>query len=214
MARGGVLRLAIGLLTAAGLAGCFGAAPPVPRDHYYRVLVAPPAVDPAAPPAFPGVVSVAPFEADGLLRERPLLYSESGDSHEMQQHDYHYWTDPPPSMLQGQLVDYLRAGHFARAVVTPELRVAPDYTVTGRIKRFERLLAGGPPRVAAELELAMTENDDHRLVVVQTYADEEPAADDGVESSVLALNTALGRIFARFLDDAARSETARNPAPQ
>lgn len=56
--------------------------------------------------------------------------------------------------------------------------------------------------------------DDDRLVVVQTYAVEEPAADDGVKSSTLALNTAVGRIFARFLDDAARSEMAHNPAAQ
>jgi len=214
MAKGRILRLAIGLLMVAGVAGCFGSAPPVPRDHYYRVLVPLPVADPAAPPAFAGIVSVVPFEADGLLRERPLLFSKSGQSHEMQQHDYHYWTDPPPNMLQGQLVDFLRAGGFARAVVTPELRVAADYTVTGRIKRLERLLAGGPPRVAAELELAMTATDDNRLVVVQTYAVEEPAADEGVESSVLALDNAVGSIFARFLVDAERSELAYRPAPQ
>ena len=35
-------RLGLLVLALAGLTGCLGSAPPVPRDHYYRVLVAPP----------------------------------------------------------------------------------------------------------------------------------------------------------------------------
>jgi ABC-type uncharacterized transport system auxiliary subunit len=205
-----------------GLSGCLGSAPPVPRDHYYRVLVAPPAQNTAAQRAdarntpsvmFPGVVSVAPLEADGLLRERPLLYSASGRAHEMQQHDYHYWMDAPPRMLQVQLVDYLRHSGLARAVITPELRLRPDYEVSGRIRRLERLLGGGPPRVIAEIELAMVETDRNQLIVVETYAAEVPSADASVEASVLALNRALAGIFERFLADATWSHTAFRAAP-
>ncbi len=90
MRRLGLLVLALAGLS--GLTGCLGSAPPVPRDHYYRVLVAPPTQGDAPRSAsgqsasrqsasrqgatgimFPGVLSVAPLDADGLLRERPLL---------------------------------------------------------------------------------------------------------------------------------------------
>ena len=200
-----------------GLSGCLGSAPPVPRDHYYRVLVAPPAQGADARPTpavmFPGVISVAQLEADGLLRERPLLYSASGQAHEMQQHDYHYWMDPPPRMLQIQLVDYLRHSGLAEAVITPELRLRPDYEVSGRIRRLERLLGGGPPRVIAEIELAMVESARKQLIVIETYAAEVPSADASVEASVLALNRALADIFERFLADATRSHTAFRAAP-
>ncbi len=147
-------RLGLLVLALAGLTGCLGSAPPVPRDHYYRVLVAPPTQGDASRSAsgqsasrqsasrqsaigimFPGVLSVAPLEADGLLRERPLLFSATGRAHEMQQHDYHYWMDPPPKMLQAQLVDYLRASGLAKAVVTPGLRVRPDYEIMSK-ERF------------------------------------------------------------------------------
>ncbi len=220
-------RLGLLVLVLAGLAGCIGSAPPVPRDHYYRVLVAPPAQGDAARSAtgqsatrpgatgimFPGVLSVARLEADGLLRERPLLYSATGRPHEMQQHLYHYWMDPPPKMLQAQLVDYLRASGLAKAVITPDLRVRPDYEITGRLKRFERLLGGGPTRVVAEVELALVETGRKQLLVVETYSAEVAAADDGVEASVLALAQALGRIFERFLADATWSQTAFRAAP-
>ena len=99
------------------LAGCLGSAPPVPRDHYYRIVVAAPAA--AKRNLLPGVLVVEPLQADGLLRERPLLYSLSGKPHEVQQHDYHYWADAPPRMLQDQMVAYLRRSAIAQSVVSP-----------------------------------------------------------------------------------------------
>ncbi len=231
-------RLGLLVLALAGLTGCIGSAPPVPRDHYYRILVAPPTQGEPAQSAsassatgqsasrqstsrqgaagikFPGVLSVAPLEADGLLRERPLLYSTTGRANEMQQHDYHYWMDPPPKMLQAQLVDYLRASGVAKAVVTPDLRVRPDYEITGRLKRFERLLGGGPTRVVAEVELALVEVERNQLLVIETYNAEVVAGDDSVEASVLALDEALARIFERFLADATWSHTAFRADPR
>ena len=103
------------------LAGCLGSAPPVPRDHYYRLGVHGPETGRTEAP-FPGVMQVDQLQADGLLRERPLLYSRSGASHEVQQHNYHYWTDAPPLMLHDQLVTYLRRSNAARSVVTPDMR--------------------------------------------------------------------------------------------
>ena len=224
-----MIRPLLTALVLAGLTGCLGSAPPVPRDHYYRILVAPPSHAAAnqiaaAPGAasqgaairgelgpgpdgltFPGILLVAPLEAEGLLRERPLLYSMTGGAHELQQHDYHYWMDPPQRMLQLQLVDYLRASGVAQSVVTPELRIQPDFEVTGRIKRLERLLGGDSPRVVAELELVLVETGRNRLLVVESYAAEAVSDNDGVEASVLALNRVLADIFERFLADAASS---------
>lgn len=188
------------------LSGCINSAPPVPRDHYYRILV--PALVRSEVPVLRGVVAVAPLEADGLLRERPLLYSASGQSYEMQQHDYHYWVDPPPRMLQLQLIDYLRDSGLANTVIAPDLRVKADYNLSGRIKRLERLLGGGPPRVVAELELALIENTTQRLILVRSYDAEVLAADESITASVTALNIALSRIFEDFLTDASWSRAA------
>ncbi len=225
-------RLGLIVLALAGLTGCLGSAPPIPRDHYYRIMVAPPSRA-AAPQtasvegasvlgrpgssanivAFPGVLSVTPLEAEGLLRERPLLYSITGSAYELQQHDYHYWMDPPTRMLQLQLVDYLRASGLIQSVVTPDLRIEANYQVSGRIKRLERLLGGGPTRVAVELELSLVARPANQLIVVGTYTAEAIAADDAVESSVLALNQAMGEVFERFLTDATWAHTAFHTVP-
>lgn len=199
----------LSFLSALLLGGCLGSAPPVPRDHYYRVLVPPPPGSDV--PMLRGVLAVEPLEADGLLRERPLLYSASGQSYEMQQHDYHYWIDPPSRMLQNQLIDFLRSSGIAAAVVAPDLRVKADYDLSGRIKRLERLLGGGPPRVVAELELALVETASKRLVLVRSYSAEVPSADDSVAASIASLNIALARIFESFLSDASWSKAAQIP---
>jgi ABC-type uncharacterized transport system auxiliary subunit len=179
-------RLALVIVVAAALGGCLGAAPLVPRDHYYRILVTVPTG--AAGRHLPGVVSVPPLEADGLLRERPLVFSAKGRPYEMQQHDYHFWTEPPPRMLQGQLVDYLRRSGLARSVVTPDLRLRPDFQVRGRIKRLERLLGSGASLVSVELELGLIELAEDRLLVLDSYAVDLPAEDGSIESSITAVN--------------------------
>ena len=201
------LVLAALLLTT--LSGCLGGTPPLPRDHFFRVSVQAPRT---ATAFFPGTISVAPIEADGLLRERPLLYS-SGSAQEVQQHDYYYWMEAPPRMLQIQLVDFLRDSGAANSVITPDLRVPSDYEVTGRIRRLERLLQGDTTRVVAELELAMTVNNGQDLIVVQSYGAEIEAENDTVEASVQALDSALSDIFTRFVADAdTRSRAQRATA--
>lgn len=179
------------------LAGCLGSAPPVPRDHYYRIVVSAPAA--AKRNLLPGVLVVEPLQADGLLRERPLLYSLSGKPHEVQQHDYHYWSEAPPRMLQDQMVAYLRRSAIADSVVTPEMRVNADYRLSGKAKRLERLIGGGPPRVFVELELALVRVSDGSLLAIDSYSEEIAATNGDVKAAVVALNQATARIFERFL---------------
>jgi len=203
-------RIVLCSLVAALLGGCFGAAPPVPRDHYYRILVPPPKAE-AVGEDLLGVVSIPPFEASGLLRERPLLFSAGEQSLEIQQHDYHYWTDPPPQMLQAQLASYLRQVGLADTVVTPAMRIRPDFEVAGRIKRLERLLDGHSARVAAELDLALIDLTGRRLTVMKTYAVERNCPDDSINGAIIALNQAVTQIFDQFLADARRTTLAGRP---
>ena len=142
------LSLLIAVLT---LAGC-AAAPPVPRDNFYRIDVAAPTRE--ARPLLPGVVLVHPLRAAGLLQERPVLFTGAGQLHSMRQHDYHFWNEPPPQMLQAALISFLRAGGIAETVVTPDLRLPARFEIMGKVKRLERVLAE-PSGVHAELELAV-----------------------------------------------------------
>lgn len=195
-------RLARGAAAAAlalGLSACFGDAPPVPEDNYYRITLADPAAH-AGGPLISGTILVEPFDADGLLRDRAVVYAASNPAGELKQHHYHFWTDTPPRLLQEATASYLRRAGIAEAVVTPELRVPAEYEVQGYVLRLERVL-GDVPKVAVALRLALVHVDDGRLVAMNDYGAEAPCGDDSVGAAVAAFNQALSGIYARFLAD-------------
>lgn len=198
-----LLSAALCLLAAA----CGGSAPPVPRDHYYRMLVPAPEARNASA-VLPGVLSVPPLETRGLLRERPLLYVDAAQPLEMRQYEYHFWSEPLAVLIQDQLVTYLRAAGMARSVLPSSASVPADFELAGRVIRVEQSLGGLAPAVVIELELGVIRTADNRLVGSKTYRVERPVRDDSVIASVEATNTALAEIFDGFIADTRRTALA------
>jgi ABC-type uncharacterized transport system auxiliary subunit len=181
-----------------GLAGCsIGSQEAVPPDNYYRLRVAAPTVR-SAQPSLPGVLSVAVLDGDGLVRARPILFTDQVKSNAVRQHNYHFWADPPTRLLQAELVSYLRRRGIAISVVTPGMRVRSDYELVGKLKRLERILGKSAYYVAVELDLAVIRQSDRRLIVEDTYSVKIQSRDESVLASITALNTALGQVFQSF----------------
>ena len=86
-------------LVAPVLAAC--AQPPLPQDHFYRLSVGAPG-NPRAEPRFKGTLEVGRFVADGLTAGRPVVYSMADRPNELREYRYHFWTEPPPTMLRDQ----------------------------------------------------------------------------------------------------------------
>lgn len=190
-----LLPLAVLLVTALG--GC--AQPEVPPEHYYRLSAPQPARRFDAP-LLDGVLVVPRFVSDGVLSERPLVYAVSTSPDELRQYHYHSWSDAPGRMLQVLMVDYLRRAGVADRVVTPDLRVAAEYTLVGRIKRLEQVRSS-QAAVVLELEIALESSRGDGVLMLRDYVARAPARDDTVPGAVSALNAALADICARLLAD-------------
>jgi cholesterol transport system auxiliary component len=185
--------------------GCSTAS--TPQVRYYRLGVEKVAPSHRANPPAPllqGVLAVERLTPDGLIGERPILYSEDGRGLEVHQHHYHYWIEPPADMVREQLAAYLRARNTAKTVVTPEMRIRPDYFIRGRLTRFERVIGDGRGRVVIEADLALKEVASRRLRWMDTYRAEIPSEGGDILDSVEAFNRGLGDLFARFLEDISR----------
>ncbi len=178
-------------------AGCAGGS--APKTHYYRLEPGQPAARSA--PHFDGVLEVERLGATGLLQTRPIVKADASPPHALSQYSYHFWTEAPPEMLQHQLADYLRSANVARTVVTPELRVEPDFVVSGRLRRFEQLSLPGGSGVVVEMELNLSREHDDRLLWHETYTAERSASGPDVSSAVSSLGGALDEIYGRFVDD-------------
>lgn len=186
-------------IVSTALAGC--GQPQVPQDRFYRLATALPEKT-FETPRLEGSLVVERFVADGLISERSIVYATSSDT-ELEQYHYHYWIDSPTRMLQELMVSYLRAVNLATQVVTSEFRIAPDYTLSGKIKRLEQV-RGGSPQVVAELEFGLKSRTGGGLLWLKEYRVEEDAADDSVGSAVNALSKAVSRIYAELLEDISR----------
>lgn len=185
------------------IGGC-ATPPPVPSDVFYRLDVPAPDGPIATGPRFDLTLEIRPFDADGILGERALVYSE-GDDGVLLQYSYHFWVEGPSQAVQRELAEHLRAtGRFAR-VLTPRFRVRPDVEILGRIGRLEQVIEGeGAARVLVELEIgAERVTRDGGLLVLNTYRVDAPATDASPASAATAMRSALRGIFDRFTEDLA-----------
>ncbi len=173
------------------LAAC-GSVPPAPTDRYYRLQ---PVSIPLAK-ALPGAVAVQAFRADSLYAERPIVYAEESNLRQLRQYHYHLWLYPPAQMVQSHLAASLGG--------TLDLsgNSAPD-VLEGRVLSFERVLSGRNSKAVVSLELSLKAGE--KVRVNKTYQAEQAATDDSLGSFAVAMEQALGRIYAEFLVDAARS---------
>ena len=176
----------------------------VPKDSFYRLQANTPKLV-YNNQLFAGSVEVQRFSADGLMANRPIAYSNYQSPHQLNEYHYHFWTEPPPIMIRDQMVDYLRAAKVASRVVTPELRIASEYIISGKIKRFEHV-RGGSEYAAVELELAARNRESGDLLYLGTYGVKTPVADSGVSSAVQSINRSVQEIFAQFLNHIAKKK--------
>lgn len=188
----------VGLAALALLSACAAPAP-VPQDMFYRLDPAATASGVSGQVVLDGAVEVDRFVASGSLANRPLLFSQPG-SNAVSEYHYHFWIEAPPILLQSALVSYLRSAKVAARVVTPEMRVSPEYTVMGRVLRLETV-RGKTPLGAVAFELSLRREKDGELLVLGEYRAEVPSATNGIGTDVTAIEKAVDDAFASFVAD-------------
>ncbi|MCW9032573.1 MAG: PqiC family protein [Alphaproteobacteria bacterium] len=174
--------------------------PPLPKDHYYRLGGIVSEGGPITSP-LKGIVEVDRFLADGLVGGRSLLFTEAGQEQEVQEYHYHLWTEGPTSLIQDSLIAYLRDAKVADNIITPEMRLNPDFAINGRIRHLERIIGGKQPKVLVELEIGLKSMADDKLVFIKSYSQEVTHKNENVSTAVAAMNQAVASIFKRFIAD-------------
>lgn len=191
---------------AAALAAC--AAPPPPKENFYRLSIIQPATA-FTGPVLPGVLEVGRPDTDGVLADRALAYQLAGGA--VARYSYDLWSDAPAELIQEALAQSLRGMGAAAQVVTPDLRVPPDWALRGRLSRFEYLPDAG--KVVMRLQLSVVSAHDGTLVLLNGYESEQPVQPAGPGAAVAALGRATSDIVARFAADLGKATipTPRHP---
>lgn len=191
MRRSQVFVVVVALLTG----GCGSLSAP-PRDHFYRLAVAPPAAE--SRPAAGITVHVPPFAASGLHSERAIVYAH-GDGTSLEQYPYHFWVDSPRMLLQGALADYLEQVNGTVVTLAPSREA--QRVVRGRILNFERGEVDGEPAALVALKIEVFDAASGSRSGGGRYARSVKLGDDSVAELVSALNAATRDVFAAFTRD-------------
>jgi len=173
-----------------------GSQKPVPVDHYYRL----PDISLSGSGLTrlsDGIVYVALFETDGLHRERALVYSNN-EGLELKQFHYQHWIDSPARLIRDHLVQYLRTINAAPTVVT-SVDPYPEMRISGRIRRFDRIMGDPADQVVVALELRADREDE--LLHIKDYQVTETVTGSSASDTVTAFDKALLRCFAEFVKD-------------
>ena len=72
----------------------------------------------------------------------------------------------------------------------------------GRVIKFERVLSGSSSKAVVAIELRLERAAD--TLLTRTYEAEQPASDESIGTFVVAMEQALGKIYAQFLADIAQ----------
>ncbi len=180
------------LATVFGIIAC--TAPQLPKEQYFRLVAAPTDVHAGKP--LDGAVEIPPFDADGVMTERPLLFTADG-GHKLEQRNYAYWTNSPPQMLRDQLITYLRAAQVAPQIVPSELRVDAKYVIRGVVRRLEQ--TANPDGGVIEVELSLLEKDSDHLIASKVFHVDETTNGSNIDDAVKALNIGMNQIFHDFV---------------
>ncbi|RAU21706.1 ABC transporter [Paramagnetospirillum kuznetsovii] len=186
------------LLPLLALAACAG--PAAPPDNYYRIE--PAAAPRLAKPVLTGALEVDRLAADGALTERAIAFSAK-DGGPLAHYKYDYWSEPPALMIQDRLAAFLTKAGAADRVVTPDLRVLADWSLRGKVRRFEQL--ADRSMVSIEIQLSVVSARDGTLVLLETYDAQTPTDSDTVTTVAAAMEKGVSDIFARFLADLTRA---------
>lgn len=169
---------------------------PVPTDHYYRL---PELRDVNPDEKLAEAISVIAFQADGLHKERAVLYSKDGI--ELKQYHYHHWTDSPHRLLQQRLAERLRMAKAADIVLTT-FEGNSDVIIKGQIKAFERLKDVDNDSVKVSLDLRVDLNHGNLPIFYKEYTQVINVLEDASIISVInAFNLGVNAIYDEFYDD-------------
>ena len=185
------------LIIIMSIAACSGPGP-APNDHYYRLP--PVSADADQIPFMDGVVFVEQLIADGIYRERSIIYSEDPEGIELNRYHYHHWVDTPSRLIRDHFINYLRTSHFASQIVSvPE--IPAQLSIYGRINQFERRITNSGVSVAVGLEFRVNTESSEIPVLLKEYSRIEKISDDSMSVSVNAFARLLGSIYAELIED-------------
>lgn len=175
--------------------------PSIPEDHFYRL----PDIVSVDTIELSGVesIGVAQVKAEGLYRERSLLYLFETNPLELKPYHYRYWTLPPAELIQEHMIRFLRTALPGKKVQRYSAGDAVDAVINTRILRFERVIHDNSASVIINLEFSFYQNGQTVMnkLFQREYRLQSEQSQNEINQSVMQYGSTLINIYRTFLND-------------
>jgi len=168
----------------------------IPDDQFYRLPT--PTTDLSNLDLIQGGIFVQRFIAEGLYRERPLIYLKGNQGIEIAQYNYQLWVDSPPRLLRDHLIAYLRKAQASDFVVE-STDVATVLRIHGKLQRFEIDLENG--LVIVQMQFRVDHRDHRSPVLLNEYSANVSTTGAGFNSIILGYASAIDSIYFKMLSE-------------
>jgi ABC-type uncharacterized transport system auxiliary subunit len=168
----------------------------IPEDQYYRLPS--PMTELSDLDLIRGGIFVQRFIADGLYRERPLLYIKGSQGIEVAQYDYQLWIDTPSRLLRDHLITYLRKVQASDFVVD-STDVDSVLRIHGKLQRFESDPDNG--QIIVQMQFRVDHKDSESPVLLNEYSVNVSINGSGFDSIVLGYANAIDSIYFNMLSE-------------
>ena len=138
------------------------------------------------------------FQADGLYRERAILYSEN--EIEIKQYHYHHWVDSPSRLLQEHLADMLSSSGISKIVLTT-FEGNSNLIIKGKIKAFEQKKSGNQSSALVSIEFRVDRSNDNQPILFKQYTQVISSEESSITSVIGAFGVAVNNIYTNFYND-------------
>lgn len=183
------------------LSGC-ATTSQVPEDRFYQIEAVAPSIS-VPRPVFPEGLEVDKVSADPLRSGRAVLYRDHRKPLEVKRYHYEFWVDQPPRMVHQALVDYLRASGVADPTGGGSRPANRNYALKAHLKRFDRVVGAGRPKVEIELQTTVYANGSAVPLWTNNYLCQQESDAGDMHATAAAMQIALANIFASMVEDLA-----------
>jgi len=151
-------------------------------------------------------LGVRPIEPAQPYKKRQMVYRERAYALGFEPHDE--WAEAPSDFVTRELLDAIAAtGRFQDVGYAHDM-AAPDFIITGQLRKFDQVRSSDAWTASCEIRLALREGAEQTLVWSHVFSAQEPLS----EKSPSAFAAAMSQALARIIEDAA-GQIADIPTP-
>jgi ABC-type uncharacterized transport system auxiliary subunit len=181
------------------LTACFGGSSSIPDDHYYRLpeLVG----EKLASPILTGTLSVKKIITYGIYGERTLIYTEKNNNIKLNRYHYHHWEKSPSTLIQDNLVQYLKSVGIAHHVISYSQNTEPDYLLEAELITMHRDMSSKGSIADISMDIRLYNKSNNSIYINKRYHSKLTAKSNKLVDTIKAYGEGLHNIYDELIAD-------------